>query len=186
MAVWPEAVVPVALGAVPEAEPALDGPAEPVDPPPPVERPALDEPLALCPLLEPDDVEAEGTDADGVDVEGTVPTGVLTDGVVTLGVLTGGVVTLGVVTFGVVTEGVVTVGVVTDGVVTVGVVTGGVVTAGVVTEGTVTCGTVADGTVTDGTCCAPAGIPLIPSEATTSVAPNHRRRRVMYSPSRLP
>jgi hypothetical protein len=171
MAFWLEDVVPVAArDAALEEEAELDEPLGPDDPPP------LDEPLPVCPPLEPVDVEVEGTDTDGVEVEGTVATGVSTDGVVTVGVVVVGVVTVGVVTVGVVTVGVVAVGVVTDG----------TVTAGTVTEGTVTDGTVTDGTVTDGVSCAPAGNPLIPSPATTNVAPNHQRRRVIRSPSRRP
>jgi hypothetical protein len=47
----------------------------------------------------------------------------------------------------------------------------------------VTVGTVTDGTVTDGTpVCAPAGIPLIPRQATTHVAPSQKRRRVILYP----
>jgi hypothetical protein len=185
------APAPVGRGA-PEGEEALEGADELDDEPLWLEDGLVpDEPLAFCPLVDFGVVETEGTETDGVDVDGTVPAGVLTDGVVTVGVLTGGVVTVGVVTGGVVTVGVVTGGVVTEGVVTGGVVTDGVVTAGACAEGTVTDGTVADGTVTDGTppagaCCAPAGNPLIPSDATTNVAPNHRRRRVISSPSLRP
>jgi hypothetical protein len=163
-----DVVGPAALrpGAVPEGWAALEEPDEPLSP---------DEPLPPDELLAPDDfgdVDAEGTVVDGVEVEGTVPTGVFTGGVVTVGVVTRGVVTVGVVTGGVVTVGVVT----------AGTVTGGTVTEGTVTGGTVTEGTVTDGTVIDGVCCAPAGNPLIPSEAATTVAPSHQRRRDIFPP----
>jgi hypothetical protein len=175
------APAPVGRG-VPEGEEALEGADEFDDEPLGLEDGlALDELLAFCPLVDFGVVETEGTEADGVDVDGTVPAGVLTGGVVTEGVVTDGVVTVGVVTGGVVTEGVVTGGVVTDG-----VVTAGACAEGTVTDGTVTDGTVPDGTPPAGACCAPAGNPLIPSDATTNVAPNHRRRRVISSPSLRP
>jgi hypothetical protein len=144
----------------------------------------VDEPLP-CPLVafdEPEDEEGP------VEAEGTVADGTVAAGVLTVGVVTVGVVTFGVVTVGVVTAGVVTVGVVTAGVVTVGAGGGtGTVTDGTVTGGTVTVGTVTCGTVTDGTpVCAPAGIPLIPRQATTHVAPSQQRRRDICTPSLLP